>query len=122
MVVETIPGKILPYERAEATALVDTGSAGTVIRRDLVEKLGLIEIGVAEITHAAHAQPAPCAYTAAHVVLEGENDGAWTFAERLLIAEHEDMEPGLILGLDCFARGVLTVNQVNGWWSFEAFA
>ena len=59
---------------------------------------------------------------ATHVVLNGEDNGAWTFAERLLIAEHEDMAPGLILGLDCFAQGVLTVSQVEGWWSFEAFA
>jgi len=30
------------------------------------------------------------------------------------------MAPGLILGLDCFAQGVLTVDQVEGWWRFEA--
>lgn len=112
------PYGILPQGRVEALAVVDTGSPATLIRADLAARLHLPAMGTASILQASSAARVDCFTTLADLVLLGDEGRVWTFEQPLVVAP-DLVDVGLILGMDCFDGGSITIHFVEGWWCFR---
>ncbi len=111
------PVGALPRLTVEAIGIVDTGSEVTLLRPDLARALRLDITGSMEIAHPAHPDPVECLTTFAEIMMHGEKRRIWVIPQPLLVAPGY-MRPGLILGMDCFREGKLTIHFPERWWRF----
>lgn len=91
-----------PQEPVEVTALVDTGATGTVIRKDIPEKLGIQPVGVAYISTPSDTN-VPCSQYLVRVVFPN-NVIANTIA---IAADLEDQIIQCLIGRDVLAHSVM---------------
>jgi hypothetical protein len=104
--------------------VIDTGAHRTFVRRDIADDLGLEVVDRVRVAHASAPSMTTCDVTHAEISIQA-GEGHWPLPVALIIAPGRLSPPrlqgdiGVILGMDAFEQGTLTVNGREEWWSFE---